>query len=251
MSAGAFDLARAAEDLAARVPSSLAPLARIAYNYRWSWEPGGPELFRRVDPERFDLVRGDPVHLLQEASPETLRRSARDQAIYFEARALEDRLRAELARPHAEGPVDAQQPVAFFCAEFGIHASLPLYSGGLGVLAGDILKEASDRAMPMVAVGMMYSQGMYHQRLDPQGWQHDYWLPSEPARLPAAVVHNDEGVPLIVKVPVRGVEVALQVWRVDVGRVPLFLLDANLPENDVQDRWINARLYVGDRTARL
>ena len=136
--------------------------------------------------------------------------------------------------------------MGFFCAEYGVHASLPIYSGGLGALAGDILKEASDRALPLVAVGLMYRQGYFRQRIDASGWQHEYWVPTDPERLPAALVTGDDGEPLTVTVPVGAEQVVAQVWRVDVGRVPLFLLDADRPENGAVARWITSRLYVGD-----
>ena len=136
--------------------------------------------------------------------------------------------------------------MAFFCAEYGIHASLPIYSGGLGALAGDILKEASDRALPMVAVGLMYRQGYFRQRIDASGWQHEYWVPTDPERQPAALVTDDDGEPLLISVPVGDAHVVAQVWRVDVGRVPLYLLDTDRPENGPVARWITARLYAGD-----
>ena len=144
-----------------------------------------------------------------------------------------------------------QNPVAFFCAEYAIHGSLPVYSGGLGVLAGDILKESSDRAVPLIAVGLMYRHGYFRQRIDGSGWQHEYWVDTDPDRVPAALVTSDDGEPLTVSVPFVGRDVVAQVWRVDVGRVPLLLLDADRPENSVADRWITSRLYVGDPEVRL
>ena len=119
------------------------------------------------------------------------------------------------------------------------------------MLAGDILKEASDRGLPMVAVGLMYRHGYFRQRIDGSGWQHEYWVDTDPDRVPAALVTGDDGEPLTVSVPVVGRDVVAQVWRVDVGRVPLLLLDADRPENSVADRWITSRLYVGDPEVRL
>ena len=147
--------------------------------------------------------------------------------------------------------MSANRPVAFFCAEFAVHGSLPIYSGGLGVLAGDILKEASDRALPMVAVGLMYRHGYFRQRIDGSGWQHEYWVETDPDRVPAALITGDDGEPLTIAVPFVGRDIVAQVWRVDVGRVPLLLLDADRPENDLADRWITSRLYVGDPDVRL
>ena len=133
-----------------------------------------------------------------------------------------------------------------------MHRSLPIYSGGLGALAGDILKESSDRALPLVAVGLMYRQGYFRQRIDAGGWQHEYWVDTDPERLPAALVTGADGAPLTVtRARARRCEVTAQIWRVDVGRVPLYLLDAERPENDLAARWITSRLYIGDPDARL
>src|SRR4051794_29827532 len=251
MSNGQADLARAAENLASQVPEPLAPLARLAYNYRWSWMPGGKELFRALDPLRWDKVAGNPVRLLQEVGPEACRTAAADRAFIERAQALERAVQEDLARDPAPGAVTPESPAAYLSAEFAVHPSLPIYSGGLGALAGDILKEASDRALPLVAVGLMYRQGYFRQRIDAWGWQHEYWLDTDPDRVPAALVTDADGVPLTVTVPIRGVDVVAQVWRVDVGRVPLYLLDAERPENDQITRWITSRLYVGDPDTRL
>jgi starch phosphorylase len=249
---GRDDLGRAAEALASRVPPALAVLARIAYDLRWSWTPGGPELFRDVDPARWELCGNNPVRLLEEAAADRLAAAAADEALLARAAALADVLQADRARPAvAAGEATAERPVAFFCAEYGVHASLPVYSGGLGALAGDILKEASDRALPLVAVGLMYRQGYFRQRVDASGWQHEYWLPTDPDRLPAALVTGADGRPLTVAVPIEGRDVVAQVWRVDVGRVPLYLLDADRPENDRLARWLTTRLYDGDPVTRL
>ena len=244
------DLDRAASALATRLPEPLAVLARLAYNYRWSWLPGGPELFASVDPDRWRRSLHNPVRLLQEAPVAALERAAGDPALLERAAAVEAAIQDDLGRPPA-GPVDPGHPVAFFCAEYAVHSSLPIYSGGLGALAGDILKEASDRALPLVAVGLLYRQGYFRQRIDASGWQHEYWVDTDPDRVPAALVTRDDGEPLTVTVPIGDREVTAQLWRVDVGRVPLFLLDAERPENDQSTRWITGRLYTSDPDMRL
>jgi glycogen phosphorylase len=249
--AGASDLAAAAAALRSRLPEPLAALAGIAYNYRWSWTPGGPELFASIEPERWELCAANPVRLLQEAHPDSLARLAGDAGFLGRVSALEEAVAAEGAGPITAAGVTAERPVAFFCAEYAIHGSLPVYSGGLGVLAGDILKEASDRRLPLVAVGLMYGHGYFRQRIDGSGWQHEYWVDTDPERVPAALVTGADGEPLTVTVPAGPREVVAQVWRVDVGRVPLLLLDANRRENSVADRWITSRLYVGDPDVRL
>ena len=138
------------------------------------------------------------------------------------------------------------------CAEFGVHASLPVYSGGLGVLAGDLVKEASDLALPMIGVGLLYRTGYFHQRIDTSGWQHEYWIDSEPTLLPCVPVTDPlTGERVTIEVPVDNEDVVVQLWRVDVGRVSLFLLDTDRPENSVVGRWITSRLYEGSRSIRL
>src|SRR6266508_1416902 len=220
--AGAADIERAARGLAARLPDPLAPLARVAYNYGWSWHDDGPRLFRELDAELMEQVRDNPLRVLQEAPLEALERAAGDPAFVERAEALERAIREGTEAPFLDGPVHPDRPVAFLCAEFGIHRSLPLYSGGLGVLAGDILKASSDLRIPSV-----------------------------PSRFPGALVTGSEGAPVVLSVPIRGRDVKIQVWRIDVGRVPLYLLDANCPENSVVDRWITGRLYTGDQGTRL
>ena len=244
------DLGRRAADLAVRLPDALAPLARIAYNYRWCWYPGGKEVFRSIDQDRWELCGENPVRLLQEVSSEKLARAASDRDLLARIASLEDGFAADLARP-AQGPVTRDRPIAFFCAEYGVHQSLPIYSGGLGALAGDFLKEASDRALSLVAVGLLYRQGYFRQRLDVSGWQQEYWIDIDPERLPAALVHGPDGRPLTITAPIRGSEVTVQIWCVAVGRVPLLLLDADRPENGRLDRWITSQLYVADPITRL
>lgn len=248
---GTRDLARSAGVLAMRLPEALTMLAPVAYNYRWSWLPDGDPFFRSLDPVRWEQCDENPVRMLHELSPLRLQRLAEDPAVVARARALIGALAADLARPVAPGPLSPERPLAFFCAEYGIHRSLPIYAGGLGVLAGDILKEASDRALPVVGVGLLYSQGYLHQRLEPGGWQHEFWVEIDAERLPAAQVRGAGGRILTVTVPILGREVHACIWRVDVGRTPLYLLDTNIAANGPLDRWLTARLYVGDRQIRL
>ena len=249
---GIKDIRRAAQALAREVPARLAPLARVAYNFHWVWHPDGERVFRAVDSYRWRLCRQNPVRFLQEASHESLEKAASDLSLVRRAEALRNSLEEELARPAREdGVASLEHPIAFFCAEFGVHRSLPIYSGGLGVLAGDILKEASDQALPMLGVGLMYRQGYFHQRVDAAGWQHEYWYETDPERRPCVLVTREDGVPLTVEVPIWDEEVSVNVWRVEVGRVPLFLLDAEVPGNKPRQRFVSARLYEGNRQIRL
>jgi starch phosphorylase len=216
---GRADIEAAAGDLAERLPAPLAPFAQIAYNYLWSWDTDAEDLFQTIDPQRWELCNGNPIRLLTETSSKALQRAVDSPSLIARAEAMLTRLTLELARPPMTSRASERHPVAFLCAEFGIHRSLPIYAGGLGVLAGDILKEA--------------------------------WRPVDPERLPAALVLGPDGAPLTVPVPLRGREVVVQVWRVEVGRTPLYLLDAERPENGRVDRWITGRLYVADRAIRL
>jgi starch phosphorylase len=252
VTAGRDDIDRAASALASRLPWPLAVLARLAYNYRWSWLADGPDVFRAVDPGRWRACGGNPVRLLEEASAEALLRAASDASLVARAEAVERAVRDDLARPASTAAVAEDRPVAYFSAEFAVHVSLPIYSGGLGALAGDLLKEASDRALPFVGVGLMYRRGYFRQRIDATGWQQEYWVPTDPERTPAVLVtQGDERAPVRVTVPVGDQDVVAQVWRVDVGRVPLLLLDTELPENARMARWITSRLYDGDPDTRL
>ncbi|MGE5183954.1 MAG: alpha-glucan family phosphorylase [Acidobacteriota bacterium] len=239
-------------DIAARLPHELAPLARLALNLWWSWQPQGSSVFRAIDPARWDACGDNPVKLLRDTSPACLAAAERDETLIARIRALDAALEHELARPCASPEVaSVEHPIAFLCAEYGLHASLPIYSGGLGVLVGDWLKEASDAALPLVAFGLYYRRGFFRQRLDRSGWQHEYWTESTAEELPLQLVVDDAGAPRIVRVDIRGRSVVACIWRVEVGRIPLFLLDTNLPENDPISRFITSTLYVGDRAFRL
>ncbi|MCW3003888.1 MAG: glycosyltransferase family 1 protein [Conexibacter sp.] len=245
--AGARDIERAIAGLAARLPDELEVLARVAYDYAWCWDPDGPGVFAAVDPDRWAASGNNPVRLLQETPYERLQRAAGDTQLLERAAGVRRRLDEHRAAP----PSRDGGPVAYFCAEYGIHVSLPVYSGGLGALAGDLVKEASDRALPFVAIGLLYRQGYFRQRIDLSGWQREYWLETDPDRLPAALIRGDDGEPLTVAVPTHDETIVAQVWRVDVGRVPLFLLDAERPENSAFARWTTAQLYVGAPEVRL
>ena len=246
---GAREADERAAELALRLPLELAPLARIAFDYRWSWDPDGDEVFRSLDPHAWEINARNPVRQLADIAPHTASLAVADPTTRDRIARLGRVLEDDRARPEAriEG---LGGPVVFVCAEFGIHRSLPIYSGGLGVLAGDILKAASDGALPVIGIGLLYRKGYFQQRVDRAGLQHEYWLQSLPERLPTVQV-LDGGVPLRLTFPLFGREIAFHVWRVEVGRVPLYLLDTELDENDPVDRWITARLYEGNPLTRL
>jgi len=248
---GRDDVVRVARLLADRLPAPLRPLAAVAYNYWWTWQTDGPAVFAAIDSARWQRCGHNPVRLLREAPVGILRAAAADSSLVAAVERLALGLEAELARPPRTGPIPADHPVAFLCAEFAIHASLPIYSGGLGVLAGDLLKQASDVALPMIGVGLLYRTGYFHQRLDTSGFQHEYWTEPDPEGLPCVLVTAPDDQPVRVTVPIQDEDVAVQVWRVDVGRVPLYLLDSDLDENSEVGRWVTSRLYEGNREVRL
>jgi len=251
MLAGDADMESAVAELRGTLPERLRPLARIAYNYRWAWSADGAATFRAIDPDCWARTGGNPRRLLTETGRRQLERADRDAELVARVDRLSRELIDDHHRPWRAGAVSPQHPVAFCSAEFGVHGSLPIYSGGLGVLAGDILKEASDLGLPMVGVGLMYRTGYFHQRIDVTGYQHEYWLDADPERLPCVRVAGADGRPLTVTVPVDGEDVVAQVWRVDVGRVPLYLLDTDRPENSPVGRWVTSRLYESNRAIRL
>jgi len=243
--AGDSDLRRAVGDLERHLPEPLRPLARVAYNYRWSWSRDGYDAFAAIDADGFARSGANPVRFLRDVPGDRLEAAAADASYRHRIQAVARDLDAYLAHE------PAGDTVAFFCAEFGVHASLPVYSGGLGVLAGDYLKEASDRGSAFVGVGLLYRRGYFHQRLDAAGWQHEYWTEIDPESLPAVRVTNAAGSPVEVRVRMLANDVAAHVWRVDVGRVPLYLLDAGVRENSPLARWVTARLYDSSHTVRL
>jgi starch phosphorylase len=244
------DLVTRVTDLEHTLTPGLVPLARVAYNYRWSWLRGGPEIFEAIHPHRWRLAKGNPVRFLGDLPRARQLAAERDPELVAGAQRLADAMADELGRPDEPQPgVDG--PVAFFSSEFGLHASLPIYSGGLGVLAGDFLKEASDRRLPLVGIGLLYRRGYFSQRMDLNGWQQESWVEHDPDGLPIALVVEPDGRPLRLSVPVFGRPLSFQVWCCEVGHVPLLLLDADVIENDTVQRWTTSRLYDGNANVRL
>lgn len=232
--------------MTARLPVSLRPLGELAFDFWWTWQLEGPGLFRELAPDLWDAGEHNPIKLLRDVSPARLETIARDGAYAQRLDAFYRAWREERARPMARTDVaPSDHPIAYFCAEFGIDAMLPIYSGGLGVLAGDVLKEASDMGIPMVGVGLFYRRGYFRQRLDRSGWQHEYWTATAPEELPLFAETPR------VSLPLRGRTVSAKIWRAQIGRVPLYLLDTDVPENDATGRWITSTLYVSDPTLRL
>src|SRR5437016_7194779 len=239
------------------LPATLQPLGRLAWNYWWSWAPDGAEVFRDLDPGLWQQCEQNPRALLAQVSDLRLAQMAADPTFSDRVRRLAERFDTYMDDPrpspklNVPARITRENPVAYFCAEFGVHNSLPLYSGGLGILAGDHLKSASDLNLPLVAVGLYYRFGYFRQRINSQGWQEERYRESYVGELPLELMRTSDGVPLLIEITMRGRAVRARVWKANVGRVQLYLLDTNVSENEEIDRLITGHLYGGDRETRL
>jgi glycogen phosphorylase len=238
----------------ARLPEPIGRLRDIAYNLRWAWNHEAIALFRRLDADAWERAQHNPVRLLDEADPERLETAAADEAFLAHldavARQLEEYRAGTSSWFRRTHPEWSGSLVAYFSAEFGVTECLPIFAGGLGVLAGDHLKAASDLGLPLVGVGLLYQEGYFRQYLDQAGWQQEAYVEHDFHSLPLHQERRD-GQPVRVTVPHPGRDVVAQVWRADVGRVPLYLLDTNLEENAPSDRDITDQLYGGDLELRI
>lgn len=237
------------------LPGPLRPLADLARNLRWSWHVETTELFKAIDPDLWESCGHDPIRLLSQVSVDRLTALANDRRFVRNLeRAVEDLneyLTGDLwYQGYAAANPGAPKAIAYFSAEFGIDKVLPQYSGGLGILAGDHLKSASDLGVPIIGVGLLYQHGYFVQSLNTQGWQQEYYPVLDPNEMPVCLVMDGER-PLTIKVKVRGLETFAQVWKAQVGRVPLLLLDTNLEANGERERTITDKLYGGGSDHRL
>ncbi|MEA2023707.1 MAG: alpha-glucan family phosphorylase, partial [Actinomycetota bacterium] len=238
-----------------RIPSDFLRLYDLSYNLWWSWDPVARDLWSRIDPQAWAATR-NPIGLLQVVEPSTweaLAASGSFNELYDEVVERFDRyLSSDQTWFDTNHGGELEGPVAYLCAEYGINEKLPFYSGGLGVLAGDHVKSASDLGIPLIAVGLLYRRGFFRQAVDPDGWQQHTYQRLEMRRRPIReVLDPHSGRPLRVSLALNGRDVSIGAWRIDVGRVPLILLDTNLPENDPADRPITHILYVRGREARF
>jgi starch phosphorylase len=236
------------------LPPRLSRLRELAYDLWWTWNPAR-EVFRTLDYKLWRQTAHNPVLMLRLIEPDALARAAASAeflASYDAAIGALDAMRAATRAWWADRVgSDPGQIVAYFSAEFALHQSLPIYAGGLGVLAGDHCKEASDLGVPLVGVGFMYPQGYFRQRLSPDGWQEEVYEHLNWADAPILPASTLDGKPCIVMVPLGARTVLVQVWKVQLGRVRLFLLDTNLEQNAPEDRELSARLYGGNHDTRL
>jgi len=237
------------------IPERLGGLVELAFNLRWTWNARSFKVFQHLDPDMLEKCAGNPILLLRRVSRERLEQAATDQPFLNHLDgALED-LRRYMAQPgwfrlrHPEAADTVK--VAYFCMEYGLTASLPIYSGGLGVLAGDHLKACSGLDLPVVGVGLLYQKGYFVQHLDDEGWQREDYHVQDFATLPIRSVEGADGLPLKISIEIAGRMVWARVWKVQVGRVSLYLLDSTLPENDQAAQRITNELYGGGSEERL
>jgi starch phosphorylase len=236
------------------IPEALAPLLELARNLWWVWNPEAVELFRRLDRKVWEDVYHNPVKLLGVMSQEKLAAAARDDGYQAHMHRVHEDFREHLSRPgwfnknHGD---KSTMKVAYFSAEFGLHECLPIYSGGLGILAGDHLKSASELAVPLIAVGLLYRNGYFQQYLSADGWQQEAYPELDFYNLPIEPMTFTDGSPVTIRVDLPENAVFCKVWRANVGRIPLYLLDTNLQENAPVDRDITAKLYGAGTELRI
>src|SRR5271157_1135985 len=244
--------ARALDRFIAPAQERLWALAR---NLWWSWDHDAISLFRDLDPVRWRELNQNPVSLLAEFPLAKLESRAAELVLHsrinYAYRRLQEYLQADRTWGTRHAGVLRPSPVAYFSAEFGLHESLPVYSGGLGVLAGDHIKSASDLAIPLVGIGLFYGQGYFRQRLDRDGWQQEEYLETDVNQLPLEIAIGKNGRSVVVQIETRNGPIHAKVWRVKVGRCDLFLLDSDVEGNTPEDRKLTSRLYGGDARARI
>ncbi|MCW0215157.1 MAG: alpha-glucan family phosphorylase [Pseudonocardia sp.] len=241
----------------AQLPAQLAPLQTLATNLRWSWHPATRDLFASLDPDAWDRAGRDPVRLLGEIPSATFAGLAEDAEVVAEVRGLAEDLQHYLDEDRWYQSARRDDPsmpsaVGYFSMEFGVNEVLPNYSGGLGVLAGDHLKAASDLGVPLIAVGLLYRSGYFRQSLSLDGWQLEHYPVLDPQGLPLQLLTNDTGEPVLVDVAMPGARTLhARIWQAAVGRVPLLLLDSDIEANDADLRGVTDRLYGGDQDHRI
>jgi glycogen phosphorylase len=237
------------------LPPELESLRTLAYNLRWSWDHETISLFKRLERTLWETTGHNPVLMLGTISQEALDEAAKDEALLAQLERIEQRheryLRAEGTWYKRQMRRSAKELVAYFSAEYGITEALPIYSGGLGILSGDHVKAASDLGLPFVAIGIAYQQGYFRQYLNPDGWQQERYPINDFYNMPIQLVRKPDGEPLIITLELPGRPVNIQVWKAQVGRVPLYLMDTNIPQRRSEDEDITDALYHADHEVRI
>ncbi|NLB70326.1 MAG: glycosyltransferase family 1 protein, partial [Lentisphaerae bacterium] len=235
-----------------KVPEKLSFLQVLANNVWWSWNAEASSLFRRIDPELLRSTNFNPVEMLASVPQERLEELAEDTSFLSQMKSVEMQYNEEvLTSSHWEDINAPRRCIAYFSMEFGLQESIHIYSGGLGILAGDHLKAASDLDLPICAIGILYREGYFEQKLDSNGYQIEYYPENDVHTMPVSPVYDDNRNQIKISVPLPEGKLKATVWRLDVGRIPLFLLDTNLPENKAEFREVSGRLYGGDKLNRL
>ena len=236
------------------LPENLKDLEVIAHNVFWSWNPEFVALFTRIDQNLWEKCSHNPIKFLGEVSQNTLDKASKNKGYVCELKRAAEKLNNYLAAPTWFDQICSKQAtpvIAYFSAEFGLHESLPIYSGGLGVLAGDHLKSASDLGVPIHGVGLMYQKGYFRQYLNIDGWQQEVYVDNDFYNMPMSLMRHPDGQPLTISVQYPQRLIFAQIWEIKVGRVNLYLLDTNIQENSPEDRLITANLYGGDSEMRI
>ncbi len=227
----------------------------LARNVWWSWDHDCISLFRDLNPTRWRQLNQNPISLLSEIPLGEIERRATELVLHsrinYVYRRQQEYLNADRTWGATNAGVLRPRPVAYFSAEFGLHESLPIYSGGLGVLSGDHIKSASDLDIPLIGIGLFYGQGYFLQRLDENGWQREEYLETDVNRLPMQPAIGENGEPVVVEIATRGASIRAKVWQVKVGRIDLLLLDSNVAGNAPEDLETTSRLYGGDARTRI
>ena len=236
------------------LPPELEDLRRLAYNLYWSWNYEAIELFRYLDRDLWRLSDNNPVKMLGMIKQDKLSQALNDEGFMAHLsrviKSLDDYLGGQTWFESKYGKVDKPQ-IAYFSMEFGLAECLPIYSGGLGILAGDHLKSASELGIPLAGVGLLYQRGYFQQYLNADGWQQETYPDNDFYNLPIQPMLDDNRIPILVDVEFPDRKILCRIWKVDVGRVPLYLLDTNTPENNYHDRRITYQLYGGDKETRI
>jgi starch phosphorylase len=237
-----------------RLPERLSGLLELTYNLWWCWQPDAVQLLRRLDPRLWESTGHNPAHILGSINQDRLEELEQDEGFLAQLDRLVGRLREYNSQNTWYGKTygtTAEPRIAYFSAEFGLSECLPIYSGGLGILAGDHLKSASDLGVPIVGLGLLYQKGYFQQYLNADGWQQETYPSNDFYNLPIVPLHTVDGKPLRVTVGFPGREVVAQIWDARIGRVRLLLLDTNIADNAHADRAITAELYGGDHIRRI
>ncbi|GBD89845.1 maltodextrin phosphorylase [bacterium BMS3Abin04] len=241
-------------DVIPSLPENLEPLREIAYNLYWSWNQDAQELFRRLDRELWEATHHNPVLMLGQISQDELKDASRDSGFVSHMNRVYLQLTVYMQEItwYQKNFNSHDTPfVAYFSAEFGLTECLQIYSGGLGVLSGDHLKSASDLGVPLAALGLCYKEGYFQQYLTSDGWQQERYELTDFQNQPMTLVLDENNIPVKIALDFPGRKVSFQIWKIQVGRVPLYLLDTNVPENSDTDKWITRSLYGGNKETRI